>query len=159
MDVAGIIGIISRKMMKINRASTINSLRALKNLKVSLDAVKSIKEIIDSNSCQSLPYLLQVFEIYLPKLTIIQDIDFNSLGEINNILEESLDREICGNEGSIDDRHLCTLLKSGVNALLDVSRKALDETTQDILEYTETISGKYYNIHFWCLKGISTIRN
>lgn len=43
-------------------------------------------------------------------------------------------------EKSVTDYQLCFLLRNGLQGILDVSRRALAEQTEDLLEYVKALS-------------------
>lgn len=65
----------------------------------------------------------------------------DQLSFIKESLEEIIDAEKLGiEERSLSDYQLCFIIRPGVRGVLDVARKALHETTLDILELSRALS-------------------
>lgn len=63
------------------------------------------------------------------------------LGELRRVIETSINTEVL-DQKRVSDYQLCYLMRSGLMAILDVSRRTLEEQTQDIIEYTSALSGR-----------------
>ena len=73
----------------------------------------------------------------------IQTLDNDNISLVGSHIRDVVDVErIPSDEKTPSDYQLCHLLRPGISGVLDVARKALQETVQDILEYTKGLSGK-----------------
>lgn len=67
----------------------------------------------------------------------------DQLRHIRRAMEEVIDTEkLKDGEKALSDYQLCFIIRPGIRGVLDVARKALHETTQDILELSRALSGK-----------------
>lgn len=67
----------------------------------------------------------------------------DQLRHIQRMMEEVIDIEkLKEGEKTPSDYQLCFIIRPGIRGVLDVARKALHETTQDILELSRALSGK-----------------
>lgn len=67
--------------------------------------------------------------------------NMDSLDELRKVIETSVNMEAL-EQKMVSDYQLCHLMTAGPMAILDVSRRTLEEQTQDIIDYATALSCK-----------------
>lgn len=65
--------------------------------------------------------------------------NMDSLEELRKVIETSVNMEAL-EQKRVSDYQLCYLMTAGPMAILDVSRRTLEEQTQDIIDYATALS-------------------
>jgi DNA mismatch repair protein MSH4 len=109
------------------RLGILSILRLILELRNALEASKRIYDLVLRLECSIYDDILGAFQ------------NANADG-ILSLIDQAVD--VVPN-GKLNEFQICHVLKSDGNPLLDVARRTLQETTDDIVEYSETLISQY----------------
>lgn len=117
------------KIASLSRANTdtLTSLRLIVELKRALESCSNIKDTIKDLNCELLDGIQSAFS---------NDKTQNILKMIDGVVDILPD-------GKLNEFQMCHILRAETNPLLDVARRTLQETTDDIIAYSETLISQF----------------